>query len=111
GSSRCCSASCIAHPASLPCSPTRRSSDLLTHAHLAAGESVLIRGAAGSIGIAAIELAARSGARELAVTTSSAERGERLRELGARSEEHTSELQSRVDLGCRLLLVNEIHAL
>ncbi len=55
----------------------------LTHAHLAAGESVLIRGAAGSIGIAAIELAARSGAREIAVTTSSAERGERLRELGA----------------------------
>src|SRR5438067_3029746 len=27
-----------------------------------------------------------------------------LRELGARSEEHTSELQSRFDLVCRLLL-------
>jgi len=55
----------------------------LRHAHLAAGESVLVRGAAGSIGIAAVELAARAGASAVAVTTSSAERGRRLRELGA----------------------------
>lgn len=55
----------------------------LAHAHLAAGESVLVRGAAGSIGIAAVELAARGGASAVAVTTSSAERGERLRALGA----------------------------
>ena len=55
----------------------------LAHARFAAGESVLIRGAAGSIGIAAVELAARGGAKEVAVTTSSAERGRRLRELGA----------------------------
>jgi NADPH:quinone reductase len=47
------------------------------------GESVLVRGAAGSIGIATVELAARGGASVVAVTTSSAERGERLRELGA----------------------------
>lgn len=55
----------------------------LAHAHLAEGESVLVRGAAGSIGIAAVELAARGGARSVAVTTSSEERGRRLRKLGA----------------------------
>lgn len=55
----------------------------LAHAHFAAGESVLVRGAAGSIGISTVELAARGGASAVAVTTSSAERGGRLRELGA----------------------------
>ncbi|MBW0104234.1 zinc-binding dehydrogenase, partial [Pseudonocardia sp. KRD291] len=55
----------------------------LAHAHLAPGESVLVRGAAGSIGIATTELAARAGAGAVAVTTSSAERGGRLRDLGA----------------------------
>jgi len=53
------------------------------HAHLRAGETVLVRGAAGSIGIAAVELAARAGAGAVGVTTSSAERGKRLRSLGA----------------------------
>ncbi|HWD62603.1 MAG TPA: zinc-binding dehydrogenase [Humibacter sp.] len=55
----------------------------LAHAHFARGESVLVRGAAGSIGIAAVELAARGGAGVVAVTTSSQERGRRLVELGA----------------------------
>lgn len=55
----------------------------LAHAHFGAGESVLVRGAAGSIGIAAVELAAQGKASAVAVTTSSAERGSRLRELGA----------------------------
>lgn len=55
----------------------------LAHAHFAPGESVLVRGAAGSIGILAVHLASRGGASAVAVTTSSAERGERLRELGA----------------------------
>lgn len=55
----------------------------LSHAHFAPGESVLVRGAAGSIGILTVHLAARGGASAIAVTTSSAERGERLRELGA----------------------------
>ncbi|HVT66859.1 MAG TPA: zinc-binding dehydrogenase [Trebonia sp.] len=53
------------------------------HAHLRAGETVLVRGAAGSIGIAAVELAARAGAAAVAVTTSSVQRGKRLRSLGA----------------------------
>ncbi|MEU5261443.1 zinc-binding dehydrogenase [Amycolatopsis sp. NPDC021455] len=55
----------------------------LRHARFAPGESVLVRGAAGGIGITAVQLAARAGAGAIAVTTSSAERGERLRELGA----------------------------
>lgn len=55
----------------------------LAHAHLVAGERVLVRGAAGSIGIAAVELAVQAGAGAVGVTTGSAERGERLRGLGA----------------------------
>ncbi|MEU9410597.1 zinc-dependent alcohol dehydrogenase family protein [Streptomyces sp. NPDC048281] len=53
----------------------------LSHARFGPGESVLVRGAAGSIGIMAVQLAAGAGA--VAVTTSSAERGDRLRKLGA----------------------------
>jgi NADPH:quinone reductase-like Zn-dependent oxidoreductase len=55
----------------------------LRHAHFAPGESVLVRGAAGGIGVMTVQLAARAGAGAVAVTTSSAERGDRLRELGA----------------------------
>jgi len=55
----------------------------LARAHFAPGESVLVRGAAGSIGIMAVQLADRGGADSVAVTTSSPERGERLRRLGA----------------------------
>jgi NADPH:quinone reductase-like Zn-dependent oxidoreductase len=55
----------------------------LRHAHFAPGESVLVRGAAGGIGVMAVQLAARGGAGAIAVTTSSPARGDRLRELGA----------------------------
>ncbi|MFE2990205.1 zinc-binding dehydrogenase [Streptomyces sp. NPDC059262] len=55
----------------------------LDRARFAPGETVLVRGAAGSIGITAVQLAARGGAGAVAVTTSSAERGARLRDLGA----------------------------
>ncbi|MDT0444054.1 zinc-binding dehydrogenase [Streptomyces johnsoniae] len=55
----------------------------LRHAHFAPGETVLVRGAAGSIGIMVVQLAAHGGAAAVAVTTSSAERGEQLRRLGA----------------------------
>ncbi|MFC7939536.1 zinc-binding dehydrogenase [Streptomyces sp. NPDC057387] len=55
----------------------------LRHAHFAPGETVLVRGAAGSIGIMTVQLAARGGAAAVAVTTSSPERGKRLRRLGA----------------------------
>ncbi|MFD0686111.1 zinc-binding dehydrogenase [Actinomadura fibrosa] len=55
----------------------------LERARFAAGETVLVRGAAGSIGITALQLAARGGAGAVVVTASSAERGARLRGLGA----------------------------
>ncbi|NUS87681.1 MAG: zinc-dependent alcohol dehydrogenase family protein [Streptomyces sp.] len=55
----------------------------LDRARFTPGETVLVRGAAGSIGIMAVQLAARGGASAVAVTTSSVERGARLRELGA----------------------------
>jgi NADPH:quinone reductase-like Zn-dependent oxidoreductase len=55
----------------------------LSHGRFAPGESVLVRGAAGSIGIAAVQLAVRGGAGAVAVTTSSEHRGSRLRDLGA----------------------------
>jgi NADPH:quinone reductase len=55
----------------------------LQHAHFSPGESVLVRGAAGSIGILAVHLAAQGGASAVAVTTSSARRGELLRKVGA----------------------------
>jgi NADPH:quinone reductase len=55
----------------------------LRHAHFAAGESVLVRGGSGGIGVMAVQLAVRGGAGAVAVTASSPERGRRLRELGA----------------------------
>ena len=55
----------------------------LRHARFAPGESVLVRGAAGGIGVMTVQLAASGGASIVAVTTSSAERGDRLRKLGA----------------------------
>ncbi|XRQ10401.1 zinc-binding dehydrogenase [Actinomadura welshii] len=55
----------------------------LAQGRFTAGESVLVRGAAGGIGIAAVQLAAQRGASAVAVTTSSPERGDRLRKLGA----------------------------
>ncbi|MEV4563430.1 zinc-binding dehydrogenase [Nonomuraea sp. NPDC049419] len=55
----------------------------LRHARFEPGESVLVRGAAGSLGIMTVQLAAQAGASAVAVTTSSPERGERLRRLGA----------------------------
>lgn len=55
----------------------------LERVRFAPGETVLVRGAAGSIGITAVQLAARNGAGSVAVTTSSAARGARLKELGA----------------------------
>ncbi|MBB5917924.1 NADPH:quinone reductase-like Zn-dependent oxidoreductase [Nocardia transvalensis] len=55
----------------------------LRRARFAPGESVLVRGAAGGLGTMTVQLAARGGAGVVAVTTSSAARGDRLRALGA----------------------------
>ena len=53
----------------------------LDRAHFRPGEAVLVRGAAGSLGIMTVQLAARGGI--VTVTTSSPDRGRRLRDLGA----------------------------
>lgn len=83
-------ASLVPIPAALPSvdAVTLGSSGVVAHfglrqARFAPGESVLVRGAAGGIGIMAVQLAARAGAGAIAVTTSSAGRGDRLRQLGA----------------------------
>jgi NADPH2:quinone reductase len=55
----------------------------LRHAHFHPGQSVLVRGASGSLGVMTVQLAAAAGAAEIGVTTSSPERGRRLRALGA----------------------------
>jgi NADPH:quinone reductase len=55
---------------------------LATQADLKAGERVLISGAAGGVGVAAVQIARALGARAIAVTRTS-EHHERLRELGA----------------------------
>jgi NADPH2:quinone reductase len=52
----------------------------LRHARFTPGESLLVRGAAGSIGIMAVQLASPG---TVAVTAASSSRGELLRELGA----------------------------
>ncbi|SCB37836.1 zinc-binding dehydrogenase [Rhizobium lusitanum] len=55
----------------------------IRHAHFVPGESLLVRGAAGGIGVMAVQLAVRAGAGIIAVTASSPERGDCLRKLGA----------------------------
>jgi len=59
-------------------------------ATLEAGETVLILGASGGVGNAAVQIAKNAGARVVACT-SSVEKGERLRELGADYVINTSE--------------------
>src|SRR5207248_6540679 len=54
---------------------------LFEHAHLAAGQSVLIHGAAGGVGVFAVQLARWAGAHVIA--TASAHNRDFLRELGA----------------------------
>src|SRR5947199_10448434 len=54
---------------------------LFEHAHLAAGQTVLIHGAAGGVGVFAVQLARLAGAHVIA--TASAHNRDFLRELGA----------------------------
>src|SRR5207247_8551645 len=92
----------ISHRDTRPPSPTRRSSDLIRLAATDLGNHLACRH------LTTLDLEVAQGKRaepdwaapDLAVIR---ERGER-HEREYRSEEHTSELQSRVDLVCRLLL-------
>lgn len=68
--------------ASLPLAFTTAYHMLFTRARLEAGEDVLVIGASGGVGVAAVQLAHGAGARVIAVTRDPA-KGERLRELGA----------------------------
>src|SRR5206468_10828181 len=67
---------------------------------LSAGMRCAVAGA-GPIGLLIVQLARIAGARQIAVSDVSDERHS---PQSGRSEEHTSELQSRSDLVCRLLL-------
>ena len=66
--------------ASFPCAYST-AENLLTSAGLAGGESVLITGASGGVGSAAVQLARLRGAEVIAVASSS--KADRLREIGA----------------------------
>src|SRR5206468_13064133 len=91
---------CPGAPRHLPSFPTRRSSDLSAMAASSAREVT-------SVGTT---LARRLSARTSAAVRSAATRSNSAMTMSApwheraRSEEHTSELQSRSDLVCRLLL-------
>src|SRR4051812_49813046 len=95
-------------PQDLPSSPTRRSSDLDDlgdrMAHVRGGEELPLFDVDGATGV-------RRGDQQVGLARQ--ERGDledvcdfrgRPRLRGVRSEEHTSELQSHVNLVCRLLL-------
>src|SRR5207247_5053021 len=84
----CFSFCCARDPRDLPSFPTRRSSDLTLPS------SQTIGGA---------------GATHAPVTGSQASAVQAFPSSQRRSEEHTSELQSRVDLVCRLLLEKKKH--
>lgn len=66
--------------ASFPCSYST-AENLLTRARVASGERVLVTGASGGVGSAAVQLAKARGAYVIAIT--GAEKAEMLRELGA----------------------------
>src|SRR5699024_11938697 len=91
-----------AHHPALPSFPTRRSSDLATAtAMLAAGDPIVVRH-----GRIAVQSTITTSTLQSAVAHAAKDEAT-LGQKGIgipRSEEHTSELQSRFDLVCRLLL-------
>src|SRR5699024_12733369 len=102
--SRILSSCCSAYPYLLSF-PTRRSSDLTCRFRYAlafrqrnGGAFLSAAGAGGGVG-APVRAGGRFAAHPAQPAAGQAVRGRRLR-----SEEHTSELQSRFDVGCRLLL-------
>lgn len=71
--------------ASFPCSYST-AENMLTRTRLSAGETILVTGASGGVGSAAVQLARARGANVIAVTSPS--KAESLRELGAKTILH-----------------------
>src|SRR5690606_41530276 len=98
----CVSVLLSAHHPHLPSFPTRRSSDLLpTASSRRRGRGVLDRGQPGCGWRPSVPAALRPAAPPPSPAPTGAGRDAA---AAARSEEHTSELQSRENLVCRLLL-------
>src|SRR5687768_17753381 len=74
----------------------------LFRSQVKAGDTILIHGATGGVGLACVQLARAHGCT--IVGTGGSDAGRQLILKEGRSEEHTSELQSRLHLVCRLLL-------
>src|SRR5690606_39928469 len=95
------SAHCSAHHRSLPPFPTRRSSDLILEAigkaGYSAGDDILL-----GLDVASSEFF--DNGKYSLVGENKRLTSEQFVDFLARSEEHTSELQSRENLVCRLLL-------
>lgn len=68
---------------------------LLTRAHLTAGETVLVLGAAGGVGLAAVEIAAAYGARVIAVASSPEKRAIALMKGAAEAIDYVGEPLSK----------------
>src|SRR3712207_8379104 len=66
------------------------------------GDTVLLHAASGAVGVSVLKQARLLGAR--VIGTAGEAGADVVRRFGGRSEEHTSELQSRQYLVCRLLL-------
>src|SRR5699024_12126376 len=99
------SVSCSRSPRDLRSFPTRRSSDLCTFGRRISRSSSSERiGVSVSRLIRMSAISALSYPNELALPLKFFSKSEILDLSASRSEEHTSELQSRFDLVCRLLL-------
>lgn len=68
---------------------------LVTRAHLVAGETVLVLGAAGGVGLAGVEIAAALGARVIAVASSEAKRQVARAKGAAEAIDYTGEALSK----------------
>src|SRR5205085_9853473 len=70
----------VAHAAAFPCAYGTARRMMCTNGHVAAGETVLVLGASGGVGVCAVQLAKAAGATVIAAT-SPEEKAARLRTL------------------------------
>lgn len=81
---------------------------LVTQAHLQSGERVLVSGAAGGVGVAAVQIAHALGAEVCAVTRNT-EHASRLQALGARDVVTVEEVEGLLPVDVVLELVGAVH--